>query len=107
LATDVLPPESLQDVPIVPNLSVAGISNFRGTETDAVTANAPQGCGPVTYTVQVDWFNHDVGPEPAALTVRTFGSPDLPPCQPRSFASGGQGTAAASTPAIASNVNTL
>jgi hypothetical protein len=107
LATDVLPPESLQDVPIVSNLSVAGISNFRGTDTDAVTSTVPQGGGPVTYTVQVDWFNHDVGPEPAVLTVRTFGAPDLPPCQPRSFANAGQGVAATSTPAIGANVNTL
>ncbi len=106
-ATDLLPPESLQDVPIVPNLPVAGISNFRGTEVDAVTTTVPDGGGPVTYTLQLDWFNGDVGPQPAVATIRSFDPVDLQPCQPRSFGFAGQGVAAGSTPSIGPGVNTL
>lgn len=106
-ATDALPPESLQDITIVPTLSVAGISNFRGTEVDAVTTTVPDGGGPVTYTLQLDWFNDDVGPEPAVATIRSFEPVDLPPCQPRSFGFAGQGVVAGSTPSIGPGVNTL
>jgi alpha-tubulin suppressor-like RCC1 family protein len=107
-ATDALPPESLQDVTIVPELPVAAISNFRGTEVDAVTTTVPDGGGPVTYTLQLDWFNDDVGPEPAVATIRSFDPVDLPPCQERStFLPGGPGVTATSTPAIGAGVNTL
>ena len=101
-ATSVLPPESLQDVPIVSGLPVAGISNFRGTETDAVTATATKSG---TYTLQIDWFNRDVGPEPSVATIRSFPPADLPPCEARSFAF--TGVQAASTPPIGASVNTL
>jgi hypothetical protein len=101
-ATTVLPPESLQDVPIVSGLPIAGISNFRGTETDAVTATATK---TGMYTLQIDWFNRDVGPEPAVATIRSFPPPDLPPCEARSF--GFTGAQATSTPAIGAGVNTL
>jgi len=106
-ATDVLPPESLQDVTIDTSLPVVGISNFRGTEVDAVTTSVPDDAGPVTYTLQLDWFNDDVGPEPAVATIRSFDPVDLPPCEPRSFGSAGQGVQATSTPAIGPGVNTL
>jgi streptogramin lyase len=101
-ATTVLPPESLQDVSIVSGLPVAGISNFRGTETDAVTATATK---TGMYTLQIDWFNRDVGPEPAVATIRSFPPADLPQCESRSLAI--TGVQATSTPAIGAGVNTL
>jgi hypothetical protein len=104
-ATDVLPPESLQDVTIEPGLPVVGISNFRGTEVDAVTTTVPEDAGPVTYTLQLDWFNDDVGPEPAVATIRSFDPLELPECSPRSF--GFTGVQATTTPAIGPGVNTL
>jgi hypothetical protein len=80
-----LVPEALQDVPLVPDRVVAGISDFRGTEQEYISTTGVSGNESTTYLVQVSENNSANGPEPFVLTIRTSTPDALPACSPRTF----------------------
>ncbi|HYG72042.1 MAG TPA: PxKF domain-containing protein, partial [Actinomycetota bacterium] len=82
---ELLVPEALQDLPLVSDRVVAGISDFRGTEQEFVTTTGVAGTGDTTYLVQVSQNNADHGPEPFVLTIRTTTPDALPACSARTF----------------------
>ena len=106
---DVLPPTAAQDIPIVPpTAAIAGLSSFRGVETESVSTVTVAGTGgDTTYRVQVSGYNGAQGPEPYTVIVRVDDQPALPPCAPSPFA-GHNADAGAVLPAtIDPAVNTL
>jgi hypothetical protein len=82
---ETLVPEALQDVPLVSNRVVAGISDFRGTEQEYITTTGVSGNAGSTYLVQVSANNSANGREPFVLTIRTSTPGALPACSARTF----------------------
>jgi hypothetical protein len=80
-----LVPEALQDVPLVSDRVVAGISDFRGTEQEYISTTGVSGDDSNTYLVQVSENNSASGPEPFVLTIRTSTPDALPACSARTF----------------------
>jgi alpha-tubulin suppressor-like RCC1 family protein len=103
----VLPPEVVQDIPLVPGRQVAGISSFRGTDPEFVSTVAVEGNGGnTTYRVQVSGYNGTFGPQPYVLLIRSTEPTSMPECTPRTFPN--TGTAATGPlPAVSASDNTL
>jgi hypothetical protein len=102
-----LVPEALQDVPLVPDRVVAGISDFRGTEQEYITTTGVSGNDGNTYLVQVSENNSANGPEPFVLTIRTSTPDALPDCSPRTFPNTTLSLDPLDAPVIGADDNTL
>ena len=91
-ATDPLAPQTLNDVALVSNLPVFGVSTLRGTQDDAVTVVSDGGAPGDVYTIQVSGFDGASSDQPYMLRADTTPPPITSSCVPRSFT--GTGTIA-------------
>ena len=105
-STESLVPEALQDVPLVSDRVVAGISDFRGTEQEYISTTGVSGNVGGTYLVQVSENNGANGREPFVLTIRTSTPGALPACSARTFPNAPTLTSL-SAPVIGLSDNTL
>ena len=106
---EALPPTAAQDIPIIPpTASIAGLSSFRGTETESVSTVTEAGTGgDTTYRVQVSGYNGARGSEPYTVIVRVDDLPVLPPCAASPFAGHNADAGAALPATIDPAVDTL
>ena len=79
--TDALPAETLDDLTLLSDRPVLGVSAFRTTEDEAVVAISDG--APGSYVVQVTGYNGASSVEPYVLRVESEAPRQAPACQPR------------------------
>jgi Tol biopolymer transport system component len=79
--TDALPAETLDDLTLLSDRPVLGVSAFRTTEDEAVVAISDG--APGTYVVQVTGYNGASSVEPYMLRIESEAPRQAPACQPR------------------------
>ena len=79
--TDALPAETLDDLTLLSDRPVLGVSAFRTTEDEAVVAISDG--APGAYIVQITGYNGASSAEPYVLRVETEAPRQAPACQPR------------------------
>jgi Tol biopolymer transport system component len=95
--TEVVPPETLQDIPIR-SIPIRSISANRGEEHEAIEVLADETTEGY-YTIQVSGFNGSSSPDPYVLRVRVWDPPNPMECTPRPIAAPTAPTGDAVTPA--------
>ncbi|HKG10196.1 MAG TPA: Ig-like domain-containing protein [Gaiellaceae bacterium] len=79
--TDALPAETLDDLTLLSDRPVLGVSAFRTTEDEAIVAISDG--EPGSYVVQVTGYNGASSVDPYMLRVETEAPRQAPACQPR------------------------
>jgi CSLREA domain-containing protein len=102
-----LTPEALDDVPLLDDRPLWGLSINRETEDEdvVVVSNGEQAFeGTLYYTVQVSGYNGASSPAPYMLRAQVRAPRTFPECQPRTLSLGAPGT---SVNHLSTNLNTV
>ena len=100
-----LAPEALEDVPLLRDRPLWGLSINRGTaREDVVVVSDGE---PGYYTIQVSGYNGAQSARPYMLRVQESAPRKLPPCAPREFAHAGDGTAGTLPSTYPAGLNTV
>jgi hypothetical protein len=103
-AGNLLAPEAKQDFPfLLTDRVVAGFSNNRGNDSEAIDAYAVDADPGTNYAIQISGYGGASSDKAFTVRVRITPPVDLGPCPPRAFANvfnaGSRGTAPTSVPA--------